>query len=112
MVVALISAAAASGCASTPAQESVVENDPELVRIHSAVEKALPAGVSLLAVRRQGDSIVIDMSEQLLAVARGGGLEDALHRVMTAASSARTSRPRVEDYRILVNGVPLEQRIP
>lgn len=109
---ALLACACASGRTGT-ASVLAGQQDGELDRIARAVEQALPAGVRLLSVQRRGESIVLDLSDELLAGGRGGELEDALHRVMLAASGARTPpRPRVEDYRILVNGVPLEQRIP
>ena len=97
---------AATGAAATPNQ------DVELNRIAKAVTQVLPPRVRLLAVRRQGESIVLDFSDELLTAAPGGELEDTVHRLLTVASSSRVSRPRVEDYRILVNGVPLERRIP
>ena len=116
MTAILVAISVASlACASAnpaPAAPAVVA-DPELDSIRVAVERALPASVQLLSVRRQGESIVLDISEELLVVARGGELEDVLHRLMAAASSVRTQpRPRVEDYRILVNGAPFERRIP
>lgn len=102
----------ASGRATTGGVRATVPVDAELNRIADAVTQVLPAGVRLLSVRRDGESVVLDFSDALLTAAPGGVLEDTLHRVLTAASSSRTSRPRVEDYRILINGVPLERQIP
>ena len=113
----LLPAVLVTGCASTGAPDTAAvfreQQDGELDGIAASVGKVLPADVRLLSVRRDVNTIVLDFSDELLAVARGAELEDTLHRLMGAASSARTSpRPRVEDYRILINGVPLENRIP
>ena len=92
--------------------------DRELVRIEQAVGTALACAPScppfvsqtkLLSVSRAGNAIVMDFSGELLSGGTGGVLEDELHRLLAAASSARsTPRPAVEDYRILITGVPLD----
>jgi hypothetical protein len=111
MTALLVSAAfLTNGCASgrattSGAPSAAPSEDAELNRIAGAVRQVLPPGVRLLSVGRQGESIVLDFSNQLLA-AGTGELEDTLHRLLTVASSSRTSRSQVEDYRILVNGVP------
>lgn len=110
---AMLVAACASPGVQTPTTVLQPPGDRELDGIAAAVTKELPTGVRLLSVRRQDASIVLDLSDELLAVRRGGELEDTLHRLLAAASSARSlPRPPVEDYRILINGVPLEKRIP
>ena len=94
--------------------------DTELVRIRAAVDDALKCGqgcapfligVRLLSVARAGNTIELDFSKELAAGGTGGVFEDELHRLLVAASSARSSPPpRVEDYRVLIDGVPLESR--
>ena len=116
MIPALI---ALHGCAPVPRAADVPPTvDGELVRIQEAVEHALACaprcadfigGVKLLSVSRAGNTIVLDFSGELLAAGTGGTFEEEIHRLITAASSARSSpRPAVEDYRILVKGVPLD----
>jgi hypothetical protein len=108
------------GCSAVPRSADVAPPvvDGELVRIQEAVETALACaprcaefigGVKLLSVSRAGNTIVLDFSGELLSAGTGGAFEDEVHRLITAASSARSSpRPALEDYRILVKGVPLD----
>jgi hypothetical protein len=108
------------GCSSVPRSAAVPPPvvDGELVRIQEAVETALACaprcaeftgGVKLLSVSRAGNTIVLDFSGELLSAGTGGAFEDEVHRLIAAASSARSApRPAVEDYRILVKGVPLD----
>lgn len=68
------------------------------------------ADVRLLSVARMGGTIVLDFSKELAAAGTGGVFEDELHRLLAAASSARTPPPpRLEDYRVLIDGVPLDR---
>ena len=92
----------------------------ELDRIRSAVEAALaggpprgyaaiPEGVRLRSVSRRDAAIVLDFNAALLASGTGRVLEDSLHQIFTAASSVRAAVPdRVDDFRVLVDGLPLE----
>jgi hypothetical protein len=112
------------GCASgagTRAVSAPARIDPELDRIEAAVARALtaspprgyaavPPGVRLLSIARgDGRAIVMDFNDALAAQGRGRVLEDALHQVFTAASSVRPAEPRrVDDYRVLIHGVPLD----
>ena len=103
--------------------------DVELGRIGAAVERALvadpprgyaavPKGVRLLSVARDdGRAIVLDFTGELLAGGTGRVLEDALHQIVAAASAARVAAARegdnatpgrVDDYRVLINGVSLD----
>ena len=98
--------------------------DEELVRIREAIERALsspppqgyaavPTGVQLLGLQRRDGRITLDFSRELLANGTGRVLEDALHQIFTAASSARRAGDgRTDDYTVLVNGVPLETHLP
>lgn len=129
--VALIAAVIAlHGCAKVPQPATSVPSvarrpagDEELGRIEAAVEAALrqeaprgysaiPPGVRLLSLTRRGDSIVLDFNKALLTTGGGSNLEDAVHQILTAASSARSSpRPPVEDYTVLIDGTPLESHL-
>ena len=113
---------AVQGCATVPKSTDVAPAakpaDVELVRIRAAVDDALQCGrrcapflahVRLLSVERVGGTIVLDFSRELAAAGTGGVFEDELHRLLAAASSARTLLPRLEDYRVLVDGVPLDK---
>ncbi len=114
---------AVQGCATVPGPTDVAPAakpaDVELVRIRAAVHDALQCGrgcapfllnVRLLSVERVGDTIVLDFSKELVAAGTGGAFEDELHRLLAAASSSRTPPlPRREDYRVLVDGVPLDK---
>jgi hypothetical protein len=92
----------------------------ELDRIRSAVEAALasapprgyapiPKGVRLRSVSRRDAAIVLDFNAALLAAGTGRVLEDSLHQIFTAASSVRAAVPdREDDFRVLVDGLPLE----
>lgn len=119
--------AALDGCASVPQPATSLPpvagrpaGDEELGRIEAAVDAALrkepprgysaiPPGVRLLSLTRRGNSIVLDFNKALLANGTGADLEEAVHQILTAASSARSSpRPPVEDYTVLIDGTPLE----
>jgi hypothetical protein len=104
-----------------PVGQVSAPRDEELRRIRAAVELAIvappprgyaqiPRGVRLRSIERRGDaSIVMDFSAQLLAEGTGRVLEDSLHQIFTAASNARQpAADRLDDYQVLVNGVPLE----
>ena len=94
--------------------------DGELDRIRTAVEAALdgaplpgyapiPDGVRLRTVARRDSAIVLDFNAALLAGGTGRVLEDSLHQIFTAASRVRPPvANRVDDYRVLVDGLPLE----
>ena len=94
--------------------------DPELDRIRSAIQaaigeapprgyEAIPEGVQLRSVARRDAAIVMDFNAALLRGGTGKVLEDSLHQIFSAASSARAAVPnRVDDYRVLVDGLPLE----
>ena len=109
--------------ATSTASATSEREDAELDRIRSAVARALraqpprgyaaiPKGVRLLSIAR-GDarSVVMDFSAELLTGGTGRVLEDALHQIVTAASSVRAAA-RSHDYRILINGVPLDTLVP
>jgi hypothetical protein len=52
---------------------------------------------------------VLDFNKALLAGGTGRALEDALHQILAAASSARTPAPnRIDDSRVLIDGIALE----
>ena len=114
------------GCAArgvtTEGKEATAQTAPdaELDRIRSAVQAALgtapprgyaaiPDGVRLRSIARRDAAIVMDFNAALLGGGTGKVLEDSLHQIFSAASSVRPARPdRVDDYRVLVDGVPLE----
>jgi hypothetical protein len=105
------------GCAvpSAPVLDppGAVARDSELDRIHAAVTKRLPPGIRLLSTGRQSGAIVLDLSEEFASFGTQGEREDLMHQLLTTASAARSApRPRTEEYRILINGVPFEKRIP
>jgi hypothetical protein len=119
-------AAVLGGCAArgvtagSQAPPSQAAADPELDRIRSAVQAALgaapprgyaaiPAGVRLRSVVRRDAAIVMDFNAALLGGGTGKVLEDSLHQIFLAASSVRPAVPnRTDDYRVLVDGLPLE----
>lgn len=107
---------AAAGCANraaNSARSADSRQDVELGRIRVAVEEKLPKGVRLLSITRGNTgSIVMDFSRELLAAGTGPELEDALHQILTAASSVQTSSANgVKDYRVLIDGVALESHV-
>jgi hypothetical protein len=117
---------AAPGCATRPqngAEAIEVEQADELSRIRAAVERALesdpprgyepiPRGVRLLAVTQDEDVIVLNLSAELLTSSTRV-IEDAVRQILMAASSARDPRNgRVDEFRVLVNGVTLESYLP
>jgi hypothetical protein len=96
----------------------------ELGRVRAAVEQALvsqpprgyaaiPPGVRLLSVAEDAaGTIVLNLSGELLASPLRV-IEDSVRQILLAASSAREPREeRVDDFRILVNGVTLESYLP
>jgi hypothetical protein len=106
----------AAGCAhaaANGARSADSRQDAELGRIRAAVEQKLPKGVRLLSITRGNTgSIVMDFSRELLAAGTGSELEDALHHILTAASSVQTSSAHgVKDYRVLIDGVALESHL-
>jgi spore germination protein GerM len=124
----MATAAGTSRCAKRQADVSsstAKPLDPELGRIRASVERALltappggyaaiPKGVRLLSLSRAGaGAIVMDFSGELAAGGRGKALEDALQQILLAASNARTpTADRVDDYRVLINGVTLDAYLP
>ena len=123
----LVASLAPLGCAGRDESTNSVADlrqDEELDRIRAAVERALsspppqgyaavPKGVQLLALGRRDGRIAMNFSRELLAEGTGRVLEDALHQILTAASSARSAGDaRTDDYTVLVNGVPLETHLP
>ena len=117
----LACASAGRSEAANVAAAAVERQDEELGRIRGAVERALvapppggysavPGGVRLLSVSRtDGGAIALDFSRELLAGGTGRVLEDAVHQILAAASRARPATAnRIEDYRVLINGLPLE----
>ena len=125
---AAIAASPVAGCANrglTAASVSPRPADAELDRIRNSVEKALtarppggyaaiPAGVRLLSISRgPNQSVVMNFSGELVSGGTGRVLEDALHQILTAASTARPqTADRIDDYRVLIKGVPLETYLP
>ncbi len=124
IVAAVLALALLTGCANRHDSEITppnAERDEELGRIRTAVERALtappprgyeaiPRGTRLLSLSRGADRVVVmNFSEALTAGGRGKVLEDALHQIFTAASEVRRDTPnRVDDYRVLIRGVPLD----
>src|SRR5687768_14592697 len=117
LAVGLFACAQRHRAAGTPGAQSQSSLDDELSRIHAAVEIALtaapprgyapiPPAVRLLSIARtRNGAIVLDFNKALLAAGPGRPLEDALHQILAAASSAQATRPdRVDDYRVLIDG--------
>ena len=125
---AAIAASPVGACANravTPGSVSTVPADIELDRIRNSVDKALtapppggyaaiPAGVRLLSISRgPNQSIVMNFSDELVSAGTGRVLEDALHQILMAASTVRPQTvDRIDDYRVLIKGVPLETYLP
>ncbi len=98
----------------------IQSQNEELRKISGAVEHvlssppaggyaAIPKGVRLLSASRDGNYIVLDFSQELLLNGTGAGLEDAIHQILSAASSASVSNTGpVLEYRILIIGRPLQ----
>ena len=122
-IVAVVAASAAVACANRAVDPAVASQplDEELGRMRTAVVGALssepprgyaaiPKSVRLLSITRRDDgAVVLDFSGELLAGGTGRVLEDSLHQIFTAASSARPpAAERVDDYTVLVNGVSLD----
>lgn len=118
---------ASLACAARPqsgAESSEVREGDELSRIRAAVEKALdadpprgyeaiPSGVRLLSVTEDANgAIVLNLSGELLTRSTRV-IEDSLRQILSAASAAREPRPgRVDEFKVLVNGVMLQSYLP
>jgi hypothetical protein len=122
-IVAVVAAGAVVACANRVVDPAVASQplDEELGRMRTAVVGALssepprgyaaiPKSVRLLSITRRDDgAVVLDFSGELLAGGTGRVLEDSLHQIFTAASSARQpAAERVDDYTVLVNGISLD----
>jgi hypothetical protein len=117
----VLGACAQRPAAAGPAAGPRVALDGELSRIRAAIETALtappprgyapiPQGVRLLSVARAGNgAYALDFNRTLLGAGTGRPLEDALHQILAAASSARAAGPdRRDDFRVLIDGAALE----
>lgn len=89
------------------------------IAISSAVSEALvrptapgyapvPHGVRLLSLRAEGPVITLNFSDELIANGTGAALEDALHQIFVTIDT-RLSYEQPIEYRVLINGRPLEQ---
>jgi hypothetical protein len=122
-IVAMVAASAVVACTNRAVDPAVASQplDEELGRMRTAVVGALssepprgyaaiPKSVRLLSITRRDDgAVVLDFSGELLAGGTGRVLEDSLHQIFTAASSARQpAAERVDDYTVLVNGISLD----
>lgn len=122
MAAAVVTVALACGCASradVPAT-LVPPGDEELARIAAAVTNAIttrppegyaaiPRDLRLRSIERRKDgSIALDFTGELLLDTDVRSLEDAVHQLLAAASSARAPQDgRQDDFMVLVNGVSL-----
>lgn len=126
-VAVAVSLLTAPGCATAAEKETSatdVGQTDELDRIRAAVEKALvsdpprgyaaiPRGVRLLSVRQDATGVIeLNVSGELL-VSSQRVLEDAVRQILAAAASAREPQPnRIDEFKVLVNGVTLESYLP
>lgn len=71
--------------------------------------RPIPKNVRLLGISyADKNSIVFNFSEELLANGTGADLEDVAHQILQAVSNL-ASQHEITNFRILVNGLPLEQ---
>lgn len=67
----------------------------------------IPPATRLLSVRVQGTTVTFDFSKALLSNGTGAQLEDAIHQIFVKVGNVTGRSER--NYRVLVEGVPLEQ---
>ena len=88
-------------------------------RIRAAIEKTLssqapvgyaqiPHGVQVLDVQVDNNKITINLSKELLSRGTGSVMEDAIHQILSPLSDVV---PEIKngDYRILIEGIPLNE---
>lgn len=88
-------------------------------RIKAAVEEILsspppvgytpiPPGVRILGVQVEDNKITINLSKELLLEGTGPIMEDAIHQILSPLSDVV---PEIKngDYRILIEGIPLNE---
>lgn len=70
--------------------------------------RPIPHGVRLLDVKVEGNRVTLNFSKELLSKGTGSVLEDALHQILSPLSDVV---PEIKngEYRILVDGVPLDK---